>query len=285
VPVRFNDRFDRILKQRESLVCVGLDPEPAKMPKPLRLLTERRAVAKFLDGIVHATLPHAAAYKMQLASFLRYGSEGIALLEELTESIGPERLRILDLKANDIPNTMRLYRDAAFGRLGFDAVTVSPWFGWESFEPFCEDTRHGFFVVGHSSNSGAPDFQEIPTPRGPLWQAVVAEVKEMALKHGNAGVVIGATYADAARSAREILGNGIPILAIGVGAQGGALTTAVREGVDARGRGLLVGASRSILYASNGPTWAKAAGAETLRLKTQINQLRSGLRTSGRASA
>ncbi|MCI4342019.1 MAG: orotidine 5'-phosphate decarboxylase, partial [Thermoplasmata archaeon] len=165
-----------------------------------------------------------------------------------------------------------------------DAVTVTPWFGWESLEPFAEDSRHGFFVVGHSSNSGAPDFQEIPTPRGPLWQAVVAEVKELAMRHGNAGVVIGTTYADATRSAREILGNGVPILAIGVGAQGGALTTAVREGVDARGRSLLVGASRSILYAATGPDWARAAGAEALRLKTQINQLRLGLRTSGRAS-
>ncbi|HEV2449106.1 MAG TPA: orotidine-5'-phosphate decarboxylase [Thermoplasmata archaeon] len=285
MPTRFVERVDKVLKSRESLLCVGLDPEPARMPKPLKSLPPVKALGKFLDGIVRATLPHAAAYKMQLASFLRYGPRGIELLQELTERIGPDRLRILDMKANDIPNTMRLYHDAAFTELGFDAVTVSPWFGWESFEPFTEDPKHGFFVVGHSSNSGAPDFQEIPTPRGPLWQAVVAEVKELSLRYGNCGVVIGTTYADATRSAREILGNGVPILAIGVGAQGGALTMAVREGVDARGRSLLVGASRSILYASTGPEWAKSAGAEALRLKTQINQLRLGLRTSGRASA
>jgi orotidine-5'-phosphate decarboxylase len=217
---------------------------------------------------------------MQLGAYLHYGSAGFEVLAKLPKKIGPTRLRILDAKANDIPNVMRMFRDGAFSRFGFDAITVTPWLGWETLEPFVADPAHGTFVVAHSSNPGALDFQEIPTPRGPLWLAVVAEVRRLAHAHGNIGVVIGATFSDALRHARAALGNGIPILVPGIGAQGGSLATAVREGVDAHGRALLVNASRSILYASAEADWRRAAGAEAARLKVQINQLRAGLRTA-----
>ena len=279
LPAKFVSKVDRILAARDSLVCVGLDPDPTLMPKPLRRLAAGPQLDRFLDGIVSATFPHAAAYKMQLGAYLQYGPRGIATLARLVRQIGPTRLRILDLKANDIPNSMRLYRDGAFRGLGFDAVTVTPWLGWETLQPFLDDPAHGIFVVAHSSNPGSLDFQDIPTPRGPLWLAIVGEVRRLAHAHGNAGVVIGATFSDAFRAARASLGNAIPILVPGVGAQGGSLSSAVRDGVDAHGRGLLVNASRSVLYASANADWKKAAGAEAERLKIQINQLRAGLRT------
>jgi orotidine-5'-phosphate decarboxylase len=279
VPQRFIDRVDRILKARDSLVCVGLDPDPALFPKPIRALPAHRRLDRFLDGTIAATLPHAAAYKMQLGTYLPYGEAGLRALSRMTREIGNTRLRILDLKANDIPNIMRFFRDAAFKTMGFDAITVTPWLGWETLEPFHADAGHGIFVVAHSSNPGSVDFQEIPTPRGPLWLAVIAEVRRIAHAHGNVGAVVGATFSDAFRLARTTLGNKIPILVPGIGAQGGSLATAVRDGVDAEGRALLVSASRSIIYASSGKDWKKAAGTEALRLKTQINQLRSGLRT------
>jgi orotidine-5'-phosphate decarboxylase len=279
VAPKFQARLDRILRIRDSLLCVGLDPDPALFPKALRRRSERAALRTFLDGIIRTTLPYTAAYKMQLGTYLAFGVTGIQELARLPKRIGPTRIRILDLKANDIPNVMRLIRDGAFRKFGFDAVTVTPWLGWETLQPFLETTDHGFFVVAHSSNPGAPDFQEIPTPRGPLWHAVVGEVRRIAAAQGNAGVVIGATYADAIRTARQTLGNGVPILVPGVGAQGGQLSSTVRDGVDARGRALLVSASRSILYASSGPDWARAAGVEAKRLREQINQLRSGIGT------
>ncbi len=277
---KFVQRVDRILKARDSLVCVGLDPDPKQMPQPLRRLPAGRQLDHFLDGIVEATLPHAAAYKMQMAAYFRYGADGFASLERVARKIGATRLRILDLKANDIPNTMALLRDGAFKSFGFDAVTVTPWIGWDSLQPFLDEPTRGVFVVAHSSNPGAPDFQEIPTPRGPLWLAVVGEARRLSHAHGNVGVVLGATFSDAFRAARSLLGNGIPILVPGVGAQGGSLSSAVRDGVDAHGRGLLVNASRSICYASAGADWKRAAGAEAGRLKVQINQLRASLRTS-----
>ncbi len=280
MPARFQERIDRIVARRKSLLCVGLDPDPARMPKPLGAGASAAGLRRFNDGLLRATLPFAAAYKMQLACYLRYGAAGIAELARLTRRIGPEWIRILDLKANDIPNIMGMYRDGAFRSLGFDAITVSPWLGWETLVPLSEDARHGFFVVAHSSNPGSQDFQEIPTPRGPLWQAVVGEVRAVAARTGNAGVVVGATYVDAVRISRQILGNGVPILVPGVGAQGGALSTTVREGVDARGRALLISASRSIIYASTGADWARAARREAERLSVQINQLREGIGTT-----
>jgi len=278
--LKFNQRVDKVLSARNSLVCVGLDPDPALMPKAIRRLAPKPQLDRFLEGILQATYPHAAAYKMQLGAYLQYGARGLEVLAGLSKKIGPTRLRILDTKANDIPNVMRMYRDGAFGAFGFDAVTLSPWMGWETLQPFLDDPAHGAFVVAHSSNPGALDFQEIPTPRGPLWLAIVGEVRRLAHAHGNLGVVIGATFSDAFRHARATLGNGIPILVPGIGAQGGTLATAVQEGVDAKGRALIVNASRSILYASSGSDWKKAAGAEAERLKVQINQLRASPRTA-----
>jgi orotidine-5'-phosphate decarboxylase len=281
VTLKFGQRVDRLLKARNSLLCVGLDPDPALMPKALRRLGPKVQLERFVGGIVQATFPHAAAYKMQLGSYLQYGPAGFDTLRALTERIGPTRLRILDLKANDIPNSMRMVRDGAFRGFGFDAITVTPWNGWETLDPFFEETSHGVFVIAHSSNPGSVDFQEIPTPRGPLWLAVVGEARRLAHAHGNVGVVLGATFSDAIRTARSTLGNGVPILVPGIGVQGGSLATTVREGVDAHGRALLVNASRSILYASAESDWKSAAGAEAERLKVQINQLRLGLRTTG----
>jgi orotidine-5'-phosphate decarboxylase len=279
VGVRFQARFDQVLRARKSLLCIGLDPDPLLLPKGLRRLSERAGLAKFLEGIIAATSPYTAAYKMQLGAYLAFGPEGFAALAKLPRRIGPTRLRILDLKANDIANTMRLFHAGAFDRLGFDAVTVTPWLGWETLQPFAEDPDHGFFVVAHSSNPGAPDFQEIPTPRGPLWLAVIQEVRRLAQGNGNAGAVVGATYAEAIRLARQQLGNGVPILVPGVGAQGGQLSSVVRDGVDAHGRALLINASRSVIYASAGPDWKKAAAAEAKRMMDQINQLRAGIGT------
>ena len=276
---KFVQRVDRILKARNSLVCVGLDPDPTQMPKPLKRAPPAQQINRFLDGIVAATLPSAAAYKMQLGFYLRYGPAGFDALQRICTKIGPTRIKILDLKANDIPNTLLQVREGAFKAFGFDAVTVTPWIGWDSLQPFVEDESHGVFVVAHSSNPGAPDFQEIPTPRGPLWLAVVGEVRRLCHAHGNVGAVLGATFSDGFRAARSLLGTSIPILVPGVGAQGGSLATAVRDGVDAHGRALLVSSSRGILYASSGPDWKKAAGAEAERFKVQINQLRAGLRT------
>jgi len=284
VPAAFLDRLDHILCETNSLVTVGLDPDPARMPSPLRRTGTAHQLGTFLDGIVAATRPYVAAYKMQLAAYWSYGAPGFGALERIVRKIGPGRAKILDLKANDIPNTMRLLADGAFGRFGFDAITVTPWLGWESFEPFADHPEHGFFVVAHTTNAGARDFQEIRRRQGPLWMEIVRGVGRLARRDGNAGVVVGATDPRAVARARAALGTRAAILLPGIGAQRGDLAGSIRAGIDRNGRGLLASASRSVLYASSGIDWRTAAGREARRLRDEVNDLRSPRRT-GAATA
>ncbi len=280
VPPAFLDRLDHILCETNSLVSVGLDPDPARMPSPLRRVGAAPQLEKFLDGIVDATRPYVAAYKMQLAAYWSYGAPGFGALERVVRRIGPDRTKILDLKANDIPNTMRLLANGAFERFGFDAITVTPWLGWESLAPLADHPEHGFFVVAHTTNPGARDFQEIRRRNGPLWMEIVRGVGRLARRQGNAGVVIGATRPQAVAQARAALGARTAILLPGIGAQRGDLAGSIRAGIDRNGRGLLASASRSILYASSASDWRTAAADEARRLRDEINDLRSPRRTS-----
>lgn len=265
---------DRVLARTNSLLCIGLDPDPDRMPSSARGLSEKARLRSFLEGIVEVTLPSAAAYKMQLASFLNYGAMGVEVLEDTVRTIAGRRLTILDLKANDFPNTMRLYHDAVFGRLGFDAATVSPWLGRDSLEPFAADPAHGIFLVAHSSNPGSRDLQDPPRARNPPWLEVVCWARALQRKSGNAGVVVGATFPGAVARARRLLGPSGLMLLPGIGAQGGELEASVERGVGRARRGLLISASRTILYASRSRGWAEAAGAEAARLNDRINSAR-----------
>ncbi len=271
MPAAFLERTDRSLARVGSLLCVGLDPDPGLMPRSLEASSERRGLRKFLDGIVEATLPATGAFKMQLAAFLNYGPDGMDVLYETVRTIGGRRITILDLKANDIPNTMRLYHDAAYGRFGFDSVTLSPWMGKDSLEPFASDRVHGTFLVAHSSNPGSRDLQDPARSRHPSWVEVVRWARRLQRTSGNTGVVIGATYPGAVARARRLLGPSGLMLLPGIGAQGGALEASVRAGIGRDGRGLLVAASRSILYASRGRDWPQAAAAAAGRLRDRIN--------------
>ncbi|EQD54836.1 orotidine 5'-phosphate decarboxylase [mine drainage metagenome] len=275
MPAPFLDRLDHVLCETNSLVSVGLDPDPARTPSPLRGQSRTRQLDAFLGGIVGATRPYVSAYKMQLAAYWSYGAAGFAALERVVRKIGPRRIKILDLKANDIPNTMRLLADGAFDVFGFDAITVTPWVGWESLVPVAARPDRGYFVVAHTSNPGSRDFQEIRHGSSPLWIEIVRTVGRLSRKNGNAGVVIGATDPRAVAQARAALGERGAILLPGIGAQRGDLAASISGGVDRHGRGLLAAASRSIVYASSKSDWRAAAGLEARRLRDDINDLRA----------
>lgn len=272
--VAFLDRLDRSLARTNSLLCVGLDPDPDLLPRALGAPRRVATLDRFLRGVVDATLPFAGAYKMQLASYMNYGPAGLASLAKIAKAIGAQRPTILDLKANDFPNTMRLYHDAVVEHFGVDAVTLTPWMGRDSLEPFAEDPAHGFFLVAHSSNPGSADLQDPPRSHRPAWVEVVRWARQLERANRNAGVVIGATYPTAVARARRLLGPTGAILLPGIGAQKGALEESVRAGIDRRGRGLLVAASRSIAFASRGRDWAEAAATAAARLTDQINAAR-----------
>jgi orotidine-5'-phosphate decarboxylase len=278
----FSERLDEHLKEKRTFLTVGLDPRPSSFPLPLKGSPPEKALKEFLWGIVDATRDHCVAYKMQFASYIAFGLEGVSLLPELAKHVGRSHITILDIKAGDIPATMELYRSGIFGRFGFDAMTIHPFLGWDSVEAALTDTGKGAFVLLHTSNAGAVDVQGVKTASGvELWRTLMPKVRQLSAK-GNLGAVVGATFPEALAEARAALGPSVPLLVPGVGAQGATVEQVMSGGIGGSGGALLVNSSRGILYASSGDDWKEAAGKEA-RALTQ--QMRESLRSvPGRAS-
>jgi orotidine-5'-phosphate decarboxylase len=180
---------------------------------------------------------------------------------------------LLDAKRGDMANTSRLYARALFDTCDADAVTVQPYQGEEALTPFLERAERGVFILCRTSNPGAVEMQDLDVGGVPLYLVLARRVAEHWNARGNCGLVVGATW-PAELAAIRAAAPELPILLPGIGAQGGDLAASVRAGRDARGQGLLVSASRSVLYASDGADFAQAARAEALRLRDAINQHR-----------
>jgi orotidine-5'-phosphate decarboxylase len=248
---------------------VGLDPDPTLMPTD--------DVAAFNIAIIEATSDLVCAYKPNLAFYEALGPErGYAALRKTLEAIPPHLITLADAKRGDVAHTARAYASAIFDNLGFDASTVNPYVGFESTEPWLERPDKAAFILCRTSNPGATDFQDLPVqtesgPR-PLYE-LIAERAQSWDRHGNVGLVVGATYPAEMKRIRALCPN-LPFLVPGVGAQEGALEESVRAGLDASGRGLLVNASRAITYASKSSDFAQAARREATRLRDHINTTR-----------
>jgi orotidine-5'-phosphate decarboxylase len=245
-----------------TLLCVGLDPELERLPAVVRhgQGSIGQILLAFNAAIVEATADLVCAYKPNSAFY---------------EAHGPEGLDALDAKRGDMANTSRLYAQAVFDTYAADAVTVQPYQGQEALAPFIERADRGVFVLCRTSNPGAAELQDllIAETREPLYLRVARAVAEHWNVHGNCGLVVGATWPDELRAIRAAAPE-LPILLPGIGAQGGDLAGSVRAGVDRQGQGLLVSASRGVLYASAGADFAAAARREAVRLHDAINQHR-----------
>ncbi|MHB8684382.1 MAG: orotidine-5'-phosphate decarboxylase, partial [Dehalococcoidia bacterium] len=230
---------------------------------------------------IEATSDLVCAYKPNLAFYEALGPErGYAALRRTLAAVPPHIITLADAKRGDVGHTARAYATAIFGDLGFDAATVNPYLGSDSMEPWTERAEHGAIVVCRTSNPGAGDLQDLPVrqPDGttrPLYE-VVAERAMAWDRLGNVGLVVGATYPEEMRRLRAICPE-MPFLVPGIGAQLGDLAASVRAGIDARGRGMLISASRGVTYASRRPDFAAAARAEALRLRDAINRERDAI--------
>jgi orotidine 5'-phosphate decarboxylase subfamily 2 len=237
--VTFNARLAATCAAADSLVCVGLDPRPGAHDD----------LVAFCRRIIDATAPYAAAFKPNSAFFEVLGPGGMGRLAEVIAHVPPGKVVILDAKRGDIGSTAEAYAHAAFTQLGAHAITVNPYLGGDAVAPFLADPERGAFVLCHTSNPGATDFQTLDVGGGPLYLAVAREAVRWNT-HGNAGLVVGATY-PAALAAVRAAAPDLPILVPGIGAQGGDLAVAVTAGLDAHGGGLLINSSRGILYADD----------------------------------
>ena len=269
-PTSFLTRLERACELNQSLVCVGLDPDPGRMPVA--------DAFQFNRAIIDATADQVCAYKPNTAFYEALGLPGLEALGRTVEHIhrvAPRVMVIGDAKRGDVGPSGRAYARAMFEVWGFDAVTVNAWGGLDSVAPFLEDGGHGVFVWCRGSNPGSADLQDltVDTPQGrlPLYQHLAQSCGRWN-RAGNIGLVVGATNPDQLEAIRGICPE-MPFLIPGVGAQGGDLEAAVRLGTDHRGRLAIVNSSRSVIYASGGPDYADAAWKEARRLRGAINQV------------
>jgi len=260
--LKFSERLDRAHAAADSLVCVGLDPDLARLPDDLR--SDDEPLLAFNRRIVDATHDLCAAYKPQIAFYSALGKEA-----ELAASIryirerAPAALVILDAKRGDIGNTAEAYAREAFERYDADAVTVNPYMGEDAVLPFLARPERGAVLLCRTSNPGGHDFQDLVIDGLPLYRRVAQRAATRWNRHGNLMLVVGATrpqeMAELRRAHPEL-----SFLVPGIGAQGGDLEGILSVGLDAGGKGLLVSSSRAVIYAGGGTSAAIREAAQEL---------------------
>jgi len=273
MPPSFDTRLRRFQSQKNSAVCVGLDPVPSRLPSPLRdgrLPTD--AVRAFCSVIVDATAPYACAFKPNFAFFEALGPAGLTVLDQVVRMIPDDCLVIGDAKRGDIGHSSRFYAQSIYEDFDFDACTVSPYLGRDSVGPFLKHEDTCTFVLARTSNDGAADLQEACTCDGtPLYRHVAQMVEDWAAEAaGSAGLVVGATAPPVLRDLRALCPS-LPFLIPGVGAQGGD-PAAVMDAAATEDGPVLVNSSRSILYASDGPDYEDAAADAAKELRDALNE-------------
>lgn len=269
----FIDKLRNRWKVTDTLLCVGLDPDPAKFPDAF--VDDDDALFNFCRDIVDATAEFACAFKPQIAYFAAH-NDGEAQLQRLIAHINgmyPEIPVVLDSKRGDIGSTAEQYAVEAFDRFGADAVTLNPYMGRDSAAPFLERNDRGCVFLCHTSNPGARDFQELMVDGAPLYQHLARTIAEQWNGDGNCALVVGATFPQELKVIRGIVGE-MPLLIPGVGAQGGDVEAVVKNGKTTDGTGLMINSSRGILYASSGAGYADAAADAARGLRDEINRHR-----------
>lgn len=252
------------IKHKKSLLCVGLDTDMDKLPEGIE--RSMNGILEFNKSIIEATKDFAVSYKVNTAFYEQYGTEGWACMEETLKYIPNNCLSIADAKRGDIGNTSSMYARAFFKRLNFDAITVAPYMGEDSLKPFFEFEGKWVICLGLTSNAGSKDFQILEYNGKKLYESVLDTVSTWG-NDGNLMFVTGATKASDLRAIRNKLPHHF-FLVPGVGAQGGTVKDVCENSMTDFG-GLLINASRSILYASSGTDFAEKAALEAKKLQQE----------------
>lgn len=258
--------------KNNSLLCVGLDPDPAKFPAHLQGKPD--AILEFCTAIVDATADVACSFKPQIAYFASCRAEDqlealIAYIHEKHPGIPV----ILDAKRGDIGSTAEHYAKEAFERFAADAITVNPYMGRDSVEPYLAYPEKGVILLCRTSNPGGSDLQFLDVGGEKLYERVARLVAQDWNRTGQCALVVGATFPAEIARVREITGD-LPLLVPGIGAQGGDIAATVQAGRTANGTGLMINSSRAILYAGKGEDFAAAARQVAIATRDAINLYR-----------
>lgn len=262
----FNTRLEQLIKQKQSFLCIGIDPDIEKLPPVLH--NEQNPILKFVVEIIKATKDIVIAYKTNLAFFEYAGNAGMDALYQIRQEIPEDVLLIADGKRGDIGNTAEKYALAAFRNLKADAVTVNPYMGYDAVEPFIRDKQHGVFILTLTSNKSAKDFQYLKVENKPLYH-LVAESAEKWNENDNCGLVIGATKPEELKELRAKIDN-LPFLVPGIGAQGGDLETVLNFGSNKQGGGLVINVGRDIIFNSQESDFVEKAYRRAQFYKRQM---------------
>lgn len=271
----FIEKLSAVSAASNSQLCVGLDPDPAKFPPHLH--SKPDAIVQFCKAIIDATAATACAFKPQIAYFAALRAE--EQLEEICKYIHtnyPAIPIVLDAKRGDIGATAEQYAREAFERYGADAVTVNPYMGFDSVQPYLEWKDRGAIILCRTSNAGGSDLQFLNVDGKPLYQHVARMVAEKWNTNGQCGLVVGATFPNELAQVRALVGD-MPLLIPGIGAQGGDIKATVEAGRTAAGVGMMINSSRAILYAKaeEGEDFAAAARRVAQETRDAINQYRN----------
>lgn len=269
--LNFKEKLVNAIDETNSYVCVGLDTDIKKIPEFLR--SESDPIFKFNQEIINATKERAAAYKLNIAFYEAAGEKGIQSLQKTIDIIPSSSVIILDAKRGDIGNTSFHYATAAFDIMKADSVTVNPYMGYDSVEPFFRFEGKGVILLCLTSNAGSSDFQQLVMHDGrPLYMHVAEQISSWEKKHpGQVGMVVGATHPTELKEIRKVAPN-VPLLIPGVGAQKGNLQETVAAGIGKEKAPATINSSRGIIYSSSGKDFAEAASLSCGKLADQINQ-------------
>lgn len=268
----FAQQINEASARNQSLLCVGLDPDISQFPD--NVLREQWPIFTFNRAIIEATHDLVCAYKPQIAFYAAQRAEDqLEMTIEFIKEHFPHIPVILDAKRGDVGSTAQQYAIEAFDRYKADAVTVNPYLGLDSLQPFLDYKDKGVIVLCHTSNKGSKDIQELHVNDIFLYEKVAMLAARHWNEHQNIALVIGGTYPQALSKIRALIGDML-LLVPGVGAQGASIEHVVTHGKTIDGGGLIISASRSILYASHQSDFATASRAVALSLRNEMNQYR-----------
>ncbi|MBI2620182.1 MAG: orotidine-5'-phosphate decarboxylase [Ignavibacteriales bacterium] len=269
--MNFTERLTETQSRQNSVLCVGLDVDASLLPAALP--PDAEGVIEFNRQIIGATQDLVCAYKINLAFYEALGETGWGVLRKTLGLIPKDIVTIGDGKRGDIGNTSERYARVIFRDLGFDAATVNPYMGYDSVEPFLRDEERGAFVLALTSNPGSQDFQRLRVSSRRLFEKIAIAARKWN-KRKNVGLVVGATHPREIKSVRALV-PAMPLLIPGVGRQGGDLNAAVRYGCTASGFGVVINASRSIIFASKEIDFAGAAREKAIKLRDEIRTIQA----------
>ena len=272
--MNFISQLQTAWQDNNSLLCVGLDPAPEKLPVHLRERPIDEAFNEFCIAIIDATAAYACAFKPQIAYFAAHRAEAaLETIIQYSRTHYPHIPVILDAKRGDIGSTAEQYAIEAFERYRADAVTVNPYMGFDSVQPYLAYPDKGVIILCRTSNAGGSDLQFLQVGNTPLYQVVAHKVAHEWNTSGQCALVVGATFPNEIKEVRDIVGD-MPLLIPGIGAQGGDLAATMVAGQTANGTGVMINSSRAIIYASAGEDFAQVAAQVARETQQAINALR-----------